>query len=211
MEMKVFMNFLKLFYSVTIQSAVAVLFVFLSLSPSNGAEPVSKYQTQLKAFGYKLDSIKTLPQFTGKGASVYKLALKHVYEEATKRGVELNHILSSPDDIPDGYRSLEVIGKIYHDYLDRYPEDSNFFNIVFSRLLKEFDKGSKFFTPSDLLALQKATSNRPSIGIKLKNSDSFPVVAYVSENSPSMAAGIKAGDKILKVDGVSVENKEAYS
>lgn len=43
------------------------------------------------------------------------------------------------------------------------------------------------------------------IGISYDNNSDFPIIAQVSENSPAFFAGLKIGDKIIKIDGVSTK------
>ena len=43
------------------------------------------------------------------------------------------------------------------------------------------------------------------IGTELKAVDGHPVVTHIMPNSPAEKAGIKAGDRILKIDGNSVD------
>ena len=44
------------------------------------------------------------------------------------------------------------------------------------------------------------------VGIYLSDEDT-PIIIKVKENSPADTAGIKAGDKIIKIDGQNVSNK----
>jgi serine protease Do len=61
---------------------------------------------------------------------------------------------------------------------------------------------------SDLEKYGKVRQGWLGVSLAYRTENDIPVVRWVSKNSPAEKAGIRKGDKILKIDGESVKNRE---
>lgn len=77
------------------------------------------------------------------------------------------------------------------------------------------DPYTRFLNPAQYAALTEQTAGEVTgVGIRLKQEDHGLVVSSVLEDSPAQAAGVRAGDTVLVIDGrssrdMSVENASA--
>ena len=74
-------------------------------------------------------------------------------------------------------------------------------------LLREIDPHSHFLLPQELEYLtEEAKGQFYGLGIEVESQDDFLIVISVMDNSPAQKAGLKQGDKILKIDDKNVKN-----
>lgn len=90
--------------------------------------------------------------------------------------------------------SEEVGDSLIESYVDMIDDD---YAMYFGE--QDFDKKEDE---------RKGISDK-SIGISIatKNGEKYPTVLYVNRNSPAKKSGIKKGDKILKINDISLKNK----
>ncbi len=107
---------------------------------------------------------------------------------------------------PDRYKTLDTFAQalayIQSSYVKRVDERRLLYGAV-KGMINELDPHSSFFTPRRYRHLREDTEGEfAGIGVSLRsNRASTPVIDSVVANSPAGRAGIRAGDRILEVDG----------
>jgi len=77
-------------------------------------------------------------------------------------------------------------------------------------MVKKLDRHSEFYGPDEYRSLQLGADFRSpaGIGLELKGGGSDPVmVVSAFENTPAWRAGIRGGERILRIDGAPVDGK----
>lgn len=73
------------------------------------------------------------------------------------------------------------------------------------------DNYAAYFTPEEYKSYikdKKGISDKSiGVSISIKQGEKYPTVVYVHKNSPANKTGIKAGDKLININGISLENK----
>lgn len=103
----------------------------------------------------------------------------------------------------------KVFGILKEKYVDREELDSQqlFYGAIKGMLAATGDPYTNFFTPEEGKAFQESlTGTFDGIGAEMAMQDGVVTVVAPLEGMPAEAAGVRAGDKVLKVDGESTEN-----
>lgn len=110
----------------------------------------------------------------------------------------------------DTYQSLkifsDVLDIVQKDYVDEVDSKKLIENAV-QGMVSSLDPHSSLLTPDEFKELQIDTQGEfTGIGIHVTMRDNLVTVISPIEGTPAYKAGIKAGDKIIKVDGKPTEN-----
>ena len=122
-------------------------------------------------------------------------------------GFSLRHTLpvsaaSSEDDI---YKELklfsEVLDLVQHSYVKEVPPKELIYGAI-QGMLSSLDPHSSFLKPDDYKELQIETKGSfTGIGIEITIRDGILTIVAPIEGTPAWKAGLKPGDKIIKING----------
>lgn len=113
----------------------------------------------------------------------------------------------APNDLPrkDAELLAEVLDRIQADYVDR-TDNHELMSGAIRGVVGELDPHSAFMNADEFEELQIATEgNYSGIGIEVTLESGAIIVISPIDGSPAAGAGIRAGDKIVAVDGEAVE------
>ena len=100
---------------------------------------------------------------------------------------------------------LHLINKRYVDSVDV----EKLFEETISDMLHRLDPHSNYISAEDLKAINESIDGEfGGVGIRFFIIRDTVCVTHVIKDSPSQAAGLKSGDKILKVDGENIAGKK---
>lgn len=110
----------------------------------------------------------------------------------------------------NGYEELrtftEVLTLIKKNYVDEVKTKDLVVNAI-KGMINSLDPHSSYMTPEALKELQVETKGEfGGLGIQIGIKDGILTVIAPIEDTPAFKAGIKAGDKILKISGESTKN-----
>lgn len=110
----------------------------------------------------------------------------------------------------DVYGKLEPIGDVLDTILTQYYKDPDVDKIVEGALqgmMVSLDKHSSFISAEALAALQEDTEGEfDGIGVTIRMDDDGCISVFQPlPDSPAARAGVRAFDRILKIDGVSTD------
>ena len=101
----------------------------------------------------------------------------------------------------------EVLEKINKDYFDEVDQSKGI-DAAINGLLQSLDPYSAYMTPESFKSMQTETSGKfGGLGIEVGMESGVVKVISPIDNTPASKAGIKAGDYIVKIDGVQVQGK----
>jgi carboxyl-terminal processing protease len=105
----------------------------------------------------------------------------------------------------DTYQNLETFTAILHMLQENYVEDVDSKELLegaIKGMLNSLDPHSSYMDPEDFKDLQIETKGSFSgIGIEITMKDSILTVVSPIDDTPAFKKGLKAGDKILKIEG----------
>lgn len=122
-------------------------------------------------------------------------------------GVIYDDLSASNGDDP--YRAIKLLNEAIHQVSDKYvdpiPSDSLYMRALEGMLLS-LDPYSQLLSPSEYNDLRIHTQgNYEGLGIRIDIVDNVLTVISPIEGTPAYKAGLRAGDRILRVDGISTE------
>jgi len=101
----------------------------------------------------------------------------------------------------------EVLEKINKEYVDEVDQSKSM-DAAINGLLQSLDPYSAYMTPEDFEGMQTETSGKfGGLGIEVGMESGVVKVISPIDNTPASRAGLKAGDYIIKIDGVQVQGK----
>jgi len=101
----------------------------------------------------------------------------------------------------------EVLEKINEEYVDEVDQSKSM-DAAINGLLQSLDPYSAYMTPESFEGMQTETSGKfGGLGIEVGMESGVVKVISPIDNTPASRAGLKAGDYIVKVDGVQVQGK----
>lgn len=108
-------------------------------------------------------------------------------------------------------KNMELIDEIYEN-LDKYyvesPKIGKMSVAGISAMLEDLDPYTVFYPESDIEDYRLMTTGQyGGIGAIIRKIGDYVVIAEPYEGSPAATAGIRAGDKILAIDGRSMQKK----
>jgi len=101
----------------------------------------------------------------------------------------------------------EVLEKINKEYVDEVDQSKSM-DAAINGLLQSLDPYSAYMTPESFEGMQTETSGKfGGLGIEVGMESGVIKVISPIDNTPASRAGLKAGDYIVKIDGVQVQGK----
>ena len=110
-------------------------------------------------------------------------------------------------------KNLELMDQV-HEYLDLYyvdePATGYISKVAIDEMLKKLDPYTVFYHESNMEDYRlMATGQYGGIGALIRKMKDYTCIVQPYENSPAFKSGLKAGDKILTIDGVSMVGKSS--
>ncbi len=155
------------------------------------------------AAGYRIGDTKTLLGLSVPGLS-NRPYVSTLPDAATKNKLNVN------DKNVDFSLFWEVWDKFESKYVDRAKLDTNkiFYGALKGLVASAEDPYTFFLTPEEHQQSKDSLGGRfEGIGAQLGTKEGKIIVIAPLANSPALAAGVKAGDEIVMVDGVSVKGE----
>ena len=120
----------------------------------------------------------------------------------------LNFSISAETDI---YKKIDLFGevleKINEEYVDEINQSESM-DAAINGLLQSLDPYSAYMTPEILDEMQTETSGEfGGLGIEVSMESGLVKVISPIDDTPASKVGIKAGDYIVKIDGIQVQGK----
>jgi carboxyl-terminal processing protease len=110
------------------------------------------------------------------------------------------------------YEKLDVFSQVLHYVQNSYVEKVENRSLVYGAIrgmLKTLDPHTVFMTPEEFKSMQEDTSGHfVGVGIELAVRDGMLTVIAPIDDTPAQRAGILAGDRLVKIDGVSTESMD---
>lgn len=108
-------------------------------------------------------------------------------------------------------KSLEIMDQIY-EHLDLYfvdeTKNGQLAKTGIDAMLKELDPYTVYYHESNIEDYRLMTTGQyGGIGALIRKMGDFSYIAEPYEGKPAQAAGLKAGDKIISIDGKNMEKK----
>ena len=101
----------------------------------------------------------------------------------------------------------EVLDKINKEYVDEVDQSKSM-DAAINGLLQSLDPYSAYMTPESFKGMQTETSGKfGGLGIEVGMESGVVKVISPIDNTPASKAGLKAGDYIVKIDGIQVQGK----
>ena len=115
----------------------------------------------------------------------------------------------NPDD-NNLYKNLELFTKVLTIVKKDYVENKTYKDLIYGAIngmLSSLDPHSSFLPPDAFKEMQiETTGEFGGLGIVITIKDGILTVVSPIEDTPAYKAGIKAGDKILEINGESTKN-----
>ena len=110
-------------------------------------------------------------------------------------------------------KNLELMDQV-HEYLDLYyvdePATGYISKVAIDAMLKELDPYTVFYHESNMEDYRlMSTGQYGGIGALIRKMKEYTCIVQPYENSPAQKSGLRAGDKILSIDGVSMVGKSS--
>jgi carboxyl-terminal processing protease len=108
-------------------------------------------------------------------------------------------------------KSLELMDQIY-EQLDKYYVDDiqagNLSKVAIDAMLKELDPYTVYYHESNIEDYRLLTTGQyGGIGALIRKNGEYVYISEPSQGNPAELSGLKAGDKILEIDGKSMKDK----
>ncbi len=124
---------------------------------------------------------------------------------------ETNVAPAAPAPAKDPYQAFDTLvdlrSQILHNYVEKVDDDKLMTGAI-KGMLGELDPYSNYFTKDELASFDRAVHGQFSgIGAEISQDPQTGAFVVVSplDDSPALAAGVFAGDRILKLNGESLE------
>ncbi len=105
----------------------------------------------------------------------------------------------------------KVLARVEQDYVEHFDDDKSW-DVVYSgikAMTKRLDPYSVFLTPEEGKPFAEEThKNYVGVGFALDRSAPPITIDYLFEGSPAERAGLLPGDRVVAIDGVSIEQLE---
>lgn len=107
-------------------------------------------------------------------------------------------------------KSLDIFFSFFREvnifYVDK-PNPEELIKVGVDAMLESLDPYNEYIPEEEKADLEfQTTGEYGGMGALIRQSDDYPIIAEVYENSPAHEAGLLAGDKILVINGTSVFN-----
>jgi len=116
--------------------------------------------------------------------------------------------LSFPEKTTSVAKHLEILFNLFREVQIFYVDDTNpekLINTGINAMLEELDPYTEYIPEEEKEDFNfMTTGDYAGIGSIVRSNVEFPIIAEVYEGTPSHKAGLRAGDKIVSVDGKQV-------
>ena len=117
----------------------------------------------------------------------------------------------SSSENSDIYKKIDLFGEVLEEINDEYVDEVNqskSMDAAINGLLQSLDPYSAYMTPESFEGMQTETSGKfGGLGIEVGMESGVVKIISPIDNTPASKAGLKAGDYIVKIDGVQVQGK----
>ena len=116
---------------------------------------------------------------------------------------------SSDDEVPTEkiQQFVDVYKKIKDQYVDEV-DDTTLFNYAIEGMVSKLDPYSDYLSKEDFSELKIGTTGKfGGIGIEITMEDGFVKIISPIDDTPAQRAGLKAGDLVIEVQGISLKDK----
>ena len=120
-----------------------------------------------------------------------------------------NIAISSDTEVPTEkiQQFVDVYKKIKEQYVDEV-DDAALFNYAIEGMVTKLDPYSDYLSKDDFSELKIGTTGRfGGIGIEITMEDDFVKIISPIDDTPAQRAGLKSGDLVIEVEGVSLKGK----
>ena len=128
--------------------------------------------------------------------------------------VNKQYSLGNSYELQETYKNLEVFSNVLSIVQQNYVDDINTKEALegaIKGMLVSLDPHSSYLKPDDFKELQVETKGSFSgIGIEITIKEDMLTVVSPIEDTPAFKAGIKAGDRIIKIDGESTKDMSIF-
>lgn len=108
-------------------------------------------------------------------------------------------------------KNLEIFADVYKNLNKHYVEEldpSTIINVGLKAMMKSLDPYTRFYSESEIESYRFQTEGTyDGIGARIKKIEDAITIIEPYEGGPAVEAGLRAGDRILSVDGVDVLGK----
>lgn len=117
--------------------------------------------------------------------------------------------LSTQSNSTDVQKLNDILNLLDDRYVDKINKDSIYEETI-SEMLHKLDPHSNYMTAKDMKEVNEGIDGKfGGIGVRFLVLRDTICVSHVIEGSPSYFAGVKAGDKIIEINGKSLKKKIA--
>lgn len=125
--------------------------------------------------------------------------------------VFISHVSISQNNGFEVIRSLEIMNEIYENLEKYYVDDLNSGSMskaAIDAMLKDLDPYTVYYHETEIEDYQLMTTGQyGGIGALIRKVDDFSYITEPYEGKPAQVAGLRAGDKILSIDGKDMKDK----
>lgn len=119
----------------------------------------------------------------------------------------------SDDNYFEMSKNIRIMSSIYNNintyYVDE-PIPGDLMKKGIDAMLKSLDPYTVYYAESDIEDYHFMTTGQyGGIGSLIKTKDDFVIISEPYEDSPAQKAGLKAGDKLIEIDGISIVGKNS--
>jgi carboxyl-terminal processing protease len=101
-----------------------------------------------------------------------------------------------------------VLSIVQNQYVDEAPPKDLIYSAI-KGTLRGLDPHSSFLDPESYREMQEATAGRfVGLGLEITLRDDILTVVSPIEDTPAYRAGLQAGDRILKIDGLATKDMQ---
>jgi carboxyl-terminal processing protease len=123
-------------------------------------------------------------------------------------GHSMNTTVSAASSSSDVQKLEDILELLDKRYVDKVNKDSIFEKTI-SEMLHKLDPHSNYIPAKDMKAVNESIEGKfGGIGVRFLILRDTICVSNVIENSPSEYAGVKAGDKIIEINGKNLGKKK---
>ena len=109
------------------------------------------------------------------------------------------------------YKKIDLFGEVLEKINEKYVDEvdqSKSMDAAINGLLQSLDPYSTYMTPESFEGMQTETSGRfGGLGIEVGMESGVVKIISPIDDTPASKAGVKAGDYIVKIDGVQVQGQ----
>ncbi|MGC9034150.1 MAG: S41 family peptidase, partial [Thermosulfidibacteraceae bacterium] len=118
-----------------------------------------------------------------------------------------SYCITGKDDSSGLYKNLKILAEAIHYVETSYVKPISGKDLIYGAIkgmMSTLDPHSVFMPPDMLKELEVETKGEfGGVGMEITSKDDYIYVVSPIEDTPAWKAGIKAGDRIIKIDGVS--------